>query len=113
MSHGHIYFITDFQTIKIGFSKSSPARRMVHMQTGHPLPLYLVGSIPATKHQEAMLHRRFEHLRTRGEWFRVEYDLLDYIEGFEKDGTMIDPKLLVEQERKRKLRRRRARPNVA
>jgi hypothetical protein len=97
---GQIYFITDESAIKIGFSKR-PAKRMGNLQSGHPKPLKLIGSIDACAYEELIIHRRFDHLRLKGEWFRIEEELLDFIEQFEKDGTLIDPKETLLDERTR------------
>lgn len=86
--HGHIYFITDQQRIKIGFS-NNPIRRLREMQTGHPLELKLIGSIPGCEYEEFVIHHRFNHLRLKGEWFTIDDDLMDFIEQFEKDGVMM------------------------
>lgn len=39
----------------------------------------LVGAVPGDRKTERALHESFAHLRERGEWFRAEKELLDYI----------------------------------
>lgn len=88
---GFIYFISDTKAIKIGFSAKSPMGRLRDMQTGHPLPLILVGSIPGCAYEEFVIHNRFAHLRLKGEWFVIEEDLLQFIADFRVAGVLIQP----------------------
>lgn len=78
-NHGHVYFIGDGTAIKIGFSENV-ARRLRSIQTGHHLPLKILGTIPASAIDELTVHARFAHLRLRGEWFRIDPELLAFIE---------------------------------
>lgn len=64
--------------IKIGRS-DDPEARMRACQTGCPLQLTLLGSIPGDLATERTLHSRFESLRIQGEWFRSAPELLDFI----------------------------------
>jgi hypothetical protein len=48
-----------------------------------------MGSIPATKSEETHLHRRFRHLRLKGEWFKITDEILTFIYDFERAGQMI------------------------
>lgn len=105
-THGHIYFVVyNNEAIKIGFSVN-PGSRWYSLRTACPVPLQLIGSIPGTNDEEKMIHKKFAHFRFWGEWFRVADDLLDFIEGFEKDGTLIDPQLLIDQSRVGRTERR-------
>lgn len=68
-----IYFIQvgDDGPIKIGHTIGSPLARLNAMQTGSPYELRVIATIPdAPFSLEGELHRRFVHLRIRGEWFR-------------------------------------------
>jgi hypothetical protein len=78
----NVYFIQvgEDGPIKIGRAKGSPLTRLDALQVGIPFDLRLVAIIPHVSHHlELDLHRRFDHLRIRGEWFKPEPELLDYI----------------------------------
>jgi hypothetical protein len=71
---GHmIYFIQDSatQAIKIGLAKK-PRKRLSTLQTGNSQTLVIVGTIPGTAKDEALLHVKFAEHRLRGEWFKGE-----------------------------------------
>jgi hypothetical protein len=76
---GEIYFIADAAGfIKIGFSTDTRGRQS-RLQTGSSAELKLVGRMAGSKRMEAELHHRFRSLRVRGEWYRPEKILLDFI----------------------------------
>ena len=78
-----IYFVEGGDLVKIGMAEDVPAR-VARMQTGSPIQLRLLGSMPGDRDVERALHRRFRDLRVRGEWFRRADELHAYIEsGFE------------------------------
>lgn len=58
--------------IKIGYSRNVKPR----VQT---IRAKVIGAVPGEREVEKKLHKRFAHLRVRGEWFRPEDDLLEYI----------------------------------
>lgn len=64
--------------IKIGFS-SVPRDRLVTLRREHG-PLELLATHKGGRDAERIQHRRFDHLRVTGEWFRPEPDLLAHIE---------------------------------
>ncbi len=77
-----IYFIEAVGVghIKIGFTDSLDASdRLTTLQTGSPVPLRLLGTIPGTLDDEKDLHRRFASARGVGEWFRPVAELLALI----------------------------------
>jgi hypothetical protein len=77
-----IYFIQvgEDGPIKIGRTTKSPLGRMDSLQTGIPIPLWLLAIISHVDGSaETMLHRRFSHLHIQGEWFKPEEELLTYI----------------------------------
>jgi hypothetical protein len=78
---GGLYFIQeeDHGPIKIGWTKNSPRVRLEDLQVGNPRPPHIVAMMPGTILDETRLHDRFRHLNIRGEWFRPEADLLDFI----------------------------------
>lgn len=50
------------------------------MQTSCPFPLHILGVIQnQTPEDESILHSKFSYLHHRGEWYREDPDLLDYI----------------------------------
>lgn len=53
--------------VKIGYTSGAPAKRLASLQTGQPMPLSLLWSIPVDIESE--LHERFAAHRVRGEWF--------------------------------------------
>lgn len=84
---GAIYFVTDGEAIKIGFA-GNVRKRIANLQISHHFPLFLLGSIPATRHEESVIHRRFVQHRLRGEWFKIHRDILDFIDEFESCRTI-------------------------
>jgi len=75
-----VYFIeaAGSNLVKIG-SAVSPESRVRTLQTGSPVQLRLLGSTPGGESHERDLHRRFSHLRSHGEWFRSEPELVEHI----------------------------------
>lgn len=74
-----IYFIQaeGLGHIKIGFTDHDDTlQRLVQLQTGSPVPLRLLGTIPGTLNDEKTLHRRFASDRVQGEWFKPSTKLL-------------------------------------
>lgn len=76
---GFTYFIRDEDRIKIGFT-IQPAKRMSSLQTANSRELETLLVAPSYMAEEHDTHQRFAHLRERGEWFRAEPELLDFIE---------------------------------
>ena len=77
-----IYFIRMSDYIKIGHSEDVVARW--RRQTDMPLPAQPMGfqhvPMPFSLYApEAWVHQRFKAQRFRGEWFRADPVLLDYI----------------------------------
>lgn len=75
-----IYFIRDpmYQLVKIGFSER-PAKRFCKIQSDSPGMAELLAVIEGDRAEEARLHERFRVLRQRGEWFRDEGELREFI----------------------------------
>lgn len=78
---GTVYFFTDGENIKIGYTSGDVFRRLHQLNTGSPCQLYLLGYIAGTKKTEHELHAKFEkdRLRMNGEWFRGSPELISYI----------------------------------
>lgn len=66
-----IYFIQAKQFVKIGYSKS-PRYRLQKLQTGNPVKLKLLATMPGNKQTEDGLHEAFKKQQYRGEWFRYD-----------------------------------------
>jgi hypothetical protein len=83
---GHVYFILakTSQMIKIGFSRD-PQKRFTDLSTGSPEPLVLWGTVPGSFGAEALLHRRFNHLRIKGEWFKATDEVFEHLENMAED----------------------------
>lgn len=75
-----VYFIQGESggPIKIGRA-AEPRQRLAALQTSHHEELRLLATEPLNRTGEADLHRRFRHLRLRGEWFKAAPELLEYI----------------------------------
>ncbi|MGE4419997.1 MAG: GIY-YIG nuclease family protein [Sulfurimonas sp.] len=75
-----VYFIKNIDTgrIKIGFS-DTPTKRLKELQTGNDNKLVLIKTIAGDKNKEASLHEMFSHLRSNGEWFDPDDELLQFI----------------------------------
>lgn len=64
-----IYFITDGEYVKIGFTESDIETRMTALQIGNARRLRLVGLINGGRETESVLHNVFKNLNVGGEWF--------------------------------------------
>jgi hypothetical protein len=78
-----VYFIASpaMGAIKIGRTRGVAIARLLGLQTASPDELRLLGVIRnATHDDETALHRKFKHLRIRGEWFTASPELIGYID---------------------------------
>ena len=73
------YFIQAGDFVKIGFG-SDIAARLRQIATHCPYEPKLLFKIPGTSDMEKRLHRRFEHLHCRAEWFRTDPEIFGFIE---------------------------------
>ena len=75
MSKNYIYLIKSDTSYKIGISKN-PYKRIKELQTGNSLNLELISIFETcfANKLEKTLHRTFEHLHDRGEWFFLSPD---------------------------------------
>jgi hypothetical protein len=75
-----VYFIQRSTNgpIKIGVA-GEPRKRLESLQTGSPEPLYLLGTLPGGKTEEAALHQKFGALLIRGEWFEPGDELIGFV----------------------------------
>jgi hypothetical protein len=89
-----VYFVRfgEAGPIKIGRTDGDPMNRLAALQTAVPEELSLVATMPGVlPSTEMALHFRFKHLRLRGEWFKPEPDLMDYIRDYAKPWTTEQP----------------------
>ena len=69
--------------IKIGRTNNI-ARRLEMLRVGNHLELSLLATVDGGESGERRIHRRFEHLRTRGEWFRATPELMKFVRALAK-----------------------------
>jgi transcriptional regulator with XRE-family HTH domain len=74
-----IYFIESQGLVKIGFSME-PSLRVSKVQSDSPYPCKLIGAMPGSREDEMMVQQRFQRLRYRGEWFRLDHELRSFID---------------------------------
>jgi len=75
-----IYFAKAGPFVKIGKASGESAEwRIATLQTGCPYEIELLATESGGHQEERALHRRFSEFHERGEWFRLEGALLDYI----------------------------------
>lgn len=86
---GFTYFVRDGDVIKIG-SSAQPKRRIYALQTGIARPLEVLAVVDMDIADEFTTHEQFAHLRVRGEWFRAEADLLQFIETIKTHRVPVD-----------------------
>lgn len=66
--------------IKIGFTRKSLWLKIRQLSHACPYPLKFIGTCAGEAPEEKGLHRKFRALRLRGEWFKPEPELRDFIE---------------------------------
>lgn len=69
------YYVRSEGYVKIGMCRS--LKRLHTLRIGNPVHLELL-AVEAGD-QETPRHRQFQHLRERGEWFRVESELAEHL----------------------------------
>lgn len=64
---------------KIGFTKNKPTKRVKQLQTGNSSTIKILFSYQSNYSTtvEKTLHRRFDHLRYRGEWFELSDEIIN------------------------------------
>ncbi len=79
------YFIQGGGFLKIGIAKN-PRQRLRELQTGCPYALELIAAFRGDTETEKLLHRRFAHLHSQGEWFRATREILEFAQkaGYEQ-----------------------------
>jgi hypothetical protein len=83
----HVYFLRDGDRVKIGHA-SSLKQRISKLQVGSARPLTLIGVVPGSREIERFIHWQFRKHRERGEWFRIEGALAQFLaENFARDNA--------------------------
>lgn len=77
----YVYLIgnLEYGFVKIGYS-NDPNKRLKSLQTGCPFDISILDVFEGGPDVEKSLHKRYRRYSTRGEWFKVEGELKDYIE---------------------------------
>lgn len=78
-----VYFMLCNGKVKIGVATKVNGR-LSAMQTGNPDEVKLLACTPGDEELEGKLHKRFKRLHVRGEWFKYEGSLKDYIQSLPK-----------------------------
>ena len=81
MQKGQVYFVTEGNYIKIGYTSQNIDKRIHQLNTGSIHKLYLLGWIYGNKKTEKELHIKFAQSRVRynAEWFEPTEELLQFI----------------------------------
>jgi hypothetical protein len=97
MNNIYCYFIQEGinGNIKIGVTKSIKSR-LITLQTANSEKLRLLGYVVGNKEKESELHRLFIEYRVQGEFFKVNQELIDYI----NENNLIQENYLEIQENK-------------
>jgi hypothetical protein len=74
-----IYFISDGEYVKIGYTNGNPLERLASLQTGNARLLKVLHTMPGSLSEEQALHQRFHHLRACGEWFELTDEIQQFI----------------------------------
>ena len=89
-----VYYIhaPEVGLVKIGFA-ADVAKRLRTLRSVSPARVVLIAVEDGDMALELQRHKQFNHLRERGEWFRVEPELIDHIEslrpaGVDEDGLL-------------------------
>ena len=71
-----MYFVecVGAEAVKIGIA-TNLAQRLATLRTCNPFPLEVRLQIPGDESREARIHEKFRHLRMRGEWFALTYEI--------------------------------------
>lgn len=78
-----VYFIRMRDLIKIGYA-AAIKQRVSAIADIMPYPVELLHHIPGDRFSEEYHHWKFGHLRVKGEWFKDDPELLDYIQSLKE-----------------------------
>jgi len=76
---GYIYVVECGEHVKIGYS-TDPRGRISNLRVSTPLDLIVLSTVEGTIEDERSLHQRFHKYRAKGEWFKREGELAEWIE---------------------------------
>lgn len=96
-----LYFIQGdiSKNIKIGITNIDVENRMYHLQSSDMLTCLKI--VPHwSSEEERVLHKRFAHIRSHGEWFKPDNDLINFIE------SLPEPFVYIKQKTKLRIVRR-------
>ena len=74
-----VYFIRCENTVKIGTTAKPIGLRHASLQAANPRRLVLLKTLCGGRDLEQHLHRRFAHLRIRGEWFHFNEEVVQFL----------------------------------
>lgn len=84
-----IYFVRDHGgVVKIGYS-ADPWARFSKIQSDSPSALMLAAVVEGERDDEARLHRQFDHLRLKGEWFSFGEEIAAWISAADQRGDLV------------------------
>lgn len=84
---GYVYFLQCGRHVKIGYSQNVKAR-VSAITYASPKPMLLLGYVRGCRMLERLIHERFAHQRSHGEWFRRAPKLNQFIaETLEHEGA--------------------------
>lgn len=69
--------------VKIGFTGKMNLRKC-SLESGTPENLHLIATVTGGRAQEARLHKRFAAFRIKGEWYKLEGKLAEYVAALPK-----------------------------
>ena len=78
-----IYFITDYDYIKIG-TTNNLFTRFNELQTSNARKLHIVATTEGSYKEEADLHNKFKDCRYNREWFHYTEDIQSFIKSLDK-----------------------------
>ena len=81
-----VYFAICEGFCKIGYS-SEPRKRVLGIQSNCPFEVRLLVAIVGGRTKERELHERFKDYKSRGEWFRFEGELQEFVEDLIREGN--------------------------
>ena len=77
------YFLRSGEFLKIGYT-SALGRRVSELETSSANKMEVVGFLPGSRELEMRLHRAFHRLRHKGEWFRYESPLVEFVDAVDE-----------------------------
>ena len=77
---GSVYYFSDGEMVKIGYTEGSVRKRLTQVQTGNGRPVKILGVEPGDRSREARLHNHFSSSRGVGEWFYPTRELISRIQ---------------------------------